>query len=475
MKTASHYSPKVMIMIGLAFSVILGLFALNLFYLKEIEKYLIKQTYRDLKLENDKTLNYFQSLLENKFEWMEIFSLYCDLPDQTGNENWWNQTEELENEGTWFGIVDDKGNLYYGDHKRTDVSAYEFYQAARNGKRSISRTEAGEFYPENTIVLSVPIIRNNEVKGVVCIGYTIINLEKYLIDLNLSQYGQNLLFSQDGNLIISCDWCKDHSTLYDMLDNTNLDNGLTMDEVRDSLKNGNPGYIMYKEKGNQKKSFLIYYQSFGIEDWMLGSVVEIKGYESTLHRIRILSQGFIAGSMVLLILAVLLMVGILYLRKNEEKRAQKDYLTGVYTRETARKIVGQKLKSVGKNQFYACMFLDIDDFKQINDTLGHQSGDMVLAEVGKILNSCTRKEDVIVRFGGDEFCIWLYDTGERKAPEAIAQRIITAFNLSGRIHASIGITLVREQEEEYDDILKRADNALYEAKRKGKNQYAVQS
>lgn len=126
------------------------------------------------------------------------------------------------------------------------------------------------------------------------------------------------------------------------------------------------------------------------------------------------------------------------------------------------------LKAGGKNRFYACMFLDIDDFKKINDTFGHHKGDLVLVQAGQILSACTRQEDVIVRFGGDEFCIWLYGMRGRKQPEAIAQRIINAFHVSGKVHASIGITLIGENETEYDAILKRADQALYEAKGKGK-------
>ena len=206
---------------------------------------------------------------------------------------------------------------------------------------------------------------------------------------------------------------------------------------------------------------------------MTASLVEAERYESMLNRIRGLTLGFITSSTLMLVCAILLILGILHYRKKEEKRAQKDYLTGVYTRDTARKLVSQGLKGVGNKRFYACMFLDIDDFKKINDTFGHHKGDLVLVEVGQILNACTRQEDVIVRFGGDEFCIWLFGMRGRKQPEAIAARILNAFNISGNIHASIGITLVGENENDYDAILKRADEALYQAKRKGKNQYAV--
>ena len=80
---------------------------------------------------------------------------------------------------------------------------------------------------------------------------------------------------------------------------------------------------------------------------------------------------------------------------------------------------------------------------------------------------------MIVRFGGDEFCIWLYGEKRKKQPEVIAERILNAFRISGTIQVSIGITLIKEKEYDYDAIIKRADDALYEAKKKGKNQFAV--
>jgi diguanylate cyclase (GGDEF)-like protein len=457
-------------MVGLVVSIIAGIFAMNLYYFKEVEKSLTKQTCRDLKLENDKILNYLQNLTEAKFEWLELFAAICDLPDESGNENWWELLEESEKESSRLGIADNKGIIYYGNHKSADISSRTYFKKVLLGEKNISRLLPGGFEGQDGIVLAVPIIRDSMVVGAACLEYSAEELKAHFDDSPLNRNGANLLFTEEGQIMVSSSGVNLKNSIFDFLEPMEFRNGQSLEQMKQAVKNGEAGYITYYENNNKR---LLYYQPTGIDDWVVASLVKTEMYESMLYRIRSITLEFITSSTIMLVSAVLLILGILHYRKKEEKRAQKDYLTGVYTRETARKLVSQGLKGVGNKRFYACMFLDIDDFKKINDTFGHHKGDLVLIEVGQILSACTRQEDVIVRFGGDEFCIWLYGMRGRKQPEAIAARILNAFNLSGSIHASIGITQVGENENDYDAILRRADEALYEAKGKGKNQYAV--
>lgn len=467
----NHHSPRVMGLFGLVVSVIIGICGLNLYYFKQVETSLIKQTYRDLKQENDKVLNYLQSLTEARLEWLELFAAYCDLPDGSGNETWWELVEEYNRQGSRIGVSDSEGNIYYGNHKSRNISDRTYYQQVLTGKKNVSRMLPGDFEGQDGIVLAVPIVREEEVKGAAFMEYTVTELETYLNNAQFSPYGVNLIFTETGEMLVSNPGMDQYGSIFELLKNMEYRDGQSLKKMQELVESGQAGYLIYYENNNKR---LLYFQPSGIENWMVASLVETEGYESMLHRIRGLTLGFITSSTVMLVCAVLLILGILHLRQKEEKRAQKDYLTGVYTRETAGRLVSQGLKGVGNNRFYACMFLDIDDFKKINDTFGHHKGDLVLVEVGQILSACTRQEDVIVRFGGDEFCIWLYGMRGRKQPEAIAGRILNAFNVSGNIHASIGITLVGEHETDYDAILKRADVALYQAKRKGKNQFAVE-
>ena len=466
-----HYSLKVMILIGLVVSVIMGVFALNIYYFREVEKSLIEQTYQDLKKENNETVVSLQRMVQERFGMLEVFSAYCDLPEGQEIEKWQKDLEPFEREGLRFGVSDSRGIMYYGNHEPRDVSSRSDYQRALSGENSVSRLPSQEFDGQGGIVLMVPVIRNGHVNGVACMEYTGADLGKYLKSTGFSKYGANLVFTKSGEMVVPSPGFEKYTTIYEMLKPMEFRSGQSLEQMEQAVGSGRSGYVAYGSNGSRE---LLYYQPAGIGDWMVASLVETEGYKRTLHKIWGLSESFITGTTSLLVCTFLFIVYMLYLRKKESKRAQKDSLTGVYTRETARKLVEQGLKGGGKKRFYACMFLDIDDFKKINDTFGHHRGDLVLTQAGQILNDCTREEDVIVRFGGDEFCIWLYGASGRKQPEAIAKRILNAFHLSGTIHASIGITLVGEEETEYDAILKRADQALYQAKRKGKNQYAVQ-
>lgn len=130
-------------------------------------------------------------------------------------------------------------------------------------------------------------------------------------------------------------------------------------------------------------------------------------------------------------------------------------------------------------QSIAVMFLDLDDFKPVNDLYGHQAGDEVLKTVSQRLLNCARGSDTVARLGGDEFAIVL---GELDNPlyamtvaEKIIQSIIAPISLTGdkqvRLSVSIGISIFPEDGNEIDKLLGYADHAMYESKRGGKNCY----
>ncbi len=129
----------------------------------------------------------------------------------------------------------------------------------------------------------------------------------------------------------------------------------------------------------------------------------------------------------------------------------------------------------------ALLFLDLDNFKTLNDTLGHQTGDLLLQEVARRLSSCVRETDTIGRFGGDEFVIVLQDlsdTPERAAEQAkqVAEKIRACLSqpclLDGHnwvSSSSIGISVFGHKRESTDEILQQADIAMYQAKAAGRN------
>ncbi|MBU6389323.1 EAL domain-containing protein [Patescibacteria group bacterium] len=133
-----------------------------------------------------------------------------------------------------------------------------------------------------------------------------------------------------------------------------------------------------------------------------------------------------------------------------------------------------------KMETVAVLFLDLDRFKNVNDTLGHQAGDLILKEVAKRLIAYVREEDTVARFGGDEFVIVLSDIAELGEVEELAKKILKilapALLINGEevhVNASIGIATFPNDGETSDTLLKNADNALYQAKEAGRNNYKV--
>lgn len=138
------------------------------------------------------------------------------------------------------------------------------------------------------------------------------------------------------------------------------------------------------------------------------------------------------------------------------------------------------LKRTSATYGFAVLFIDLDDFKGVNDSLGHRVGDQLLVEIALQLKACLRPEDTVARLGGDEFAILLHERASMAAALAVANRIQQALTLPLLLDhrevcasASIGITLGTENDDSVEVVLNHADMAMYRAKALGGAQYAV--
>lgn len=165
-------------------------------------------------------------------------------------------------------------------------------------------------------------------------------------------------------------------------------------------------------------------------------------------------------------------------KKHEEEircRLEEDMLTGVLNRVTFHDKVGEVLR---KNEFYgqhALMILDIDHFKGINDSLGHQFGDLVLGDSAAILKRELRKDDLCGRIGGDEFMVFLNDVPSEKELEPriaqICSSLTHCYEGYGTVSCSMGITFYPKDGIWFEELYQKADLALYEAKHSGRSCY----
>jgi diguanylate cyclase (GGDEF)-like protein/PAS domain S-box-containing protein len=169
-------------------------------------------------------------------------------------------------------------------------------------------------------------------------------------------------------------------------------------------------------------------------------------------------------------------------RKIAQERIQQlahyDVLTGLPNRVLFSDRLEQAIISAQRNHTkIALLFLDIDRFKQINDTLGHGAGDLLLQNVGQRLLSCVREQDTVSRQGGDEFIVVLSDAGIEGAElvaQKILQSIIQPYSIEEhdlRITASIGIAVYPDHAQDSENLIRYADVAMYQAKENGRNCY----
>ena len=174
-----------------------------------------------------------------------------------------------------------------------------------------------------------------------------------------------------------------------------------------------------------------------------------------------------------------------HLRAAEERveyLAYYDTLTGLPNRNELAKRLDMEVARVNRNQSYgALLFIDLDNFKYINDSMGHPAGDLVLQEMAQRLRAHLRGDDTVARLGGDEFIVILSGLSQNAREAAshareIANKIRDTIAMECRIHdtelhvtASIGISMIARDEHSGHDLLRFADTAMYEAKREGRN------
>gem|GEM_PF-1993403 len=172
-----------------------------------------------------------------------------------------------------------------------------------------------------------------------------------------------------------------------------------------------------------------------------------------------------------------------FLRKEKEEEINQlihsDYLTKLPNRRYLYNRLKQSIQmSIREKTKIAILFMDLDDFKHINDTMGHDAGDSLLIKVGQKLKSVLRKDDCVCRVGGDEFIILIEDIEELSLIEKVVGKILGVFKDAYMIHdiplyvnASIGISIYPDDSDNINTIVENADIAMYKVKEAQKNNY----
>ncbi|MBR5337075.1 MAG: diguanylate cyclase [Lachnospiraceae bacterium] len=162
-----------------------------------------------------------------------------------------------------------------------------------------------------------------------------------------------------------------------------------------------------------------------------------------------------------------------------ESQVKKDPMTGLLNKSAVALSVEKYLRSSDPGAGHALMIIDIDDFKNVNDTFGHLFGDMVIENVASAISATFRKSDIIGRIGGDEFLVLMKNTGRRIAEikaRDLNKSVRRKYNHDGKemeITCSVGMAFFNRDADNYEDLFGKADIAMYNAKLEGKNRVSV--
>lgn len=194
------------------------------------------------------------------------------------------------------------------------------------------------------------------------------------------------------------------------------------------------------------------------------------------------SKNFNKNISIALISLLIVMIGAWFIVMYNEKLKKElkyDSLTKIFNRKHFTTVADEELDRAKRfNSSFSIAMVDIDFFKYINDTYGHQVGDTVLQEMALIMKTSTRKYDLVARYGGEEFILLILAEGDdaRSVVESLRKKIEDysfAKDLNLKVTASFGLSQLQNADETLDDITKRADNALYISKKEGRNRVSV--
>lgn len=471
-KTSSN-----IILIAIVVVLVLLSVASFVLYQNNTKNILAEKSKADMKKSTDQSIILTNSLIDNYFSELDTIAIFCGVNSGINDQEIYGLLQQKNHGNTYsqVGVAGLDGFIYTGSGSKQNVSGQDYFQRALKGERVVSNILADPATGRDIIVLATPIEHNGVITGAACAQYDVQSFTDLLSSSQFKDAGATMIMQENGKMVSSYAGMENFDTFYDALEQQmefRGDNTLESFETR--VKNGESGLFTYFRNNNER---YVYFEPVGINDWTMISLVMAETIDRQTTPIN-------AGAFVLMIFNILLygviLATILAIIKRFEKQMesnQRDPLTHLYNKDIAHTIIERHLKKEGQKQRHACFFLDIDDFKRINDTYGHQTGDDVLFSVAQMLLHCFRESDIIARFGGDEFVVWIKDLPTVDIVRQKAEMLcnITAAGPNIPISLSIGIAWYPGDGTSYTEVMQHADEALYRAKNSGKGNYQFYS
>ena len=392
----------------------------------------------------------------------------------------------------WAGL---DGMLRLSTGNAADISQRSYFLACLRGESPLEFVEEGIISGAPRLLLSVPVMQEGEVTGVVTGSFAQTHFNEFLSVK--SPKGDNYMFicDRDGRLMgYGENYAGAVSSTVDGLfaegNLTDFDDEYNAESFLAGVEAARPGIFHYRTNAGERYAA---YMPLGVNGWVLFNAVPAETVLSEARetvRIGVASVTVIASiSLVLLLYIVRLMnrwtTDLEVLQKYElnrlRSRAEADSLTGLLNNKAVRTRIADYLQEEGRRGRHALFSIDLDNFKNVNDTLGHPQGDQILIRIANQIKRTFRSSDILGRPGGDEFMVLMRDAGSDaivrlKAAELRENLRLLRLGADGPpITCSIGAAVTSGRGLTFEELYKRADKAMYAAKAAGRDSFMLYS
>ena len=383
-------------------------------------------------------------------------------------------------------LIETDGTAHYDTGATKNVSHRNYFTEAFSGKQTLSDPIESSVDHEVRVVLGVPVFRDNEVIGVLAGSYNVTALSRMMFDDLFGGNGYSLITDKDGNVVTydrvytEQEQTEFFNNVFDYYENHNIRTSAIQD-IKEDFEAGKEGIQEFKLSVGKKPGYYMAYTPLEMNDWMICYIVPVKVAEASYDFIREYEIIFI----IVFGMLVAAFIGFILYRNRKEKakllkRAQRDPLTGLYNKKTTQDLIEKYLEENGEENYSGLLIMDVDYFKQVNDTYGHLVGDKVLKTFGRLLYKQFREQDIVGRIGGDEFMVLIrgidnMDIAKNRVKKLIEEvRALKMPELDGNgITISVGLAFAPDDGTNFLELYRYADTALYQIKQDGRNGYAV--
>ena len=361
-----------------------------------------------------------------------------------------------------------------------------------DGKTHVSNMFQYTSSPRYQAMVVAPIKTENAMVGIVAIIVPFDNLGDITSGASYSVKNTYGLMNTDGMIVEKAGNLRESidvgMNILTELEGTEIVDG-TYKRIIQNIESNKGGKVVFNSTGEdlEKGSYYLFYEPIGEYGWYTVTLVTSAQIEKVVRDEQKTTSDLVTKMLVAMIIFVAILVAInvitraKYIKESKElqDKAETDLLTDLLNKIATEKKIREYLDNEGKDKRSIMFVLDIDNFKKINDTMGHAFGDEVLSTLGHRIKSEFRINDIVGRTGGDEFVVFLKDLKDEDIMKREADRVATFFKnfkvgeyVKYSATASIGAAIYPTDAKDFETLYKAADQALYKAKRRGKNQLA---